>query len=373
MNDRSTSWPRQSEETTSERACEVEGYVGPTTSHLINPVDLGSEVLPAASNANNGAILDHIFEESSKNYLSLLELAPFLISCIVCLEELPESSYPEHKVSAYCNHGASVCLDCLRKCIKNDHETKMWNDITCPTCTATLSYEEVKKLADVDTFKHYDELSFRTTVSCSPNFVWCLECTCGQIHVDGIEQPIVECQGCHAYSCFTHRVPWHYGMTCKEYDKLSRGRCTNFCLQIGTGVKLCMQFAVQFRLPHISHLLCFQTDFIAKSKLLPSKCESPNSTVVSLAVPEVKADANTNRCAETVMKRKEEATTIRRRKKEDTASRNTISDVCKQCPGCAWPIEKTDGCSHMICTKCTTQFCWKCRKPWAGVHKCWRI
>ena len=32
----------------------------------------------------------------------------------------------------------------------------------------------------------------------------------------------------------------------------------------------------------------------------------------------------------------------------------------KRCPSCGHMIEKTDGCLHMKCTQCQTDFCWNC-------------
>lgn len=40
---------------------------------------------------------------------------------------------------------------------------------------------------------------------------------------------------------------------------------------------------------------------------------------------------------------------MKRRAKEEKLSVRTINATTKQCPGCQWPIEKNDGCSHMTC------------------------
>ena len=50
---------------------------------------------------------------------------------------------------------------------------------------------------------------------------------------------------------------------------------------------------------------------------------------------------------------------------------------CRRCPHCGIAIEKTEGCAHVMCTKCMYQFCWCvkisffaltfCRR-WCGNH-----
>lgn len=38
----------------------------------------------------------------------------------------------------------------------------------------------------------------------------------------------------------------------------------------------------------------------------------------------------------------------------------TSSHDVKSCPGCKAPIERSEGCNHMTCTRCQTHSCWEC-------------
>lgn len=61
----------------------------------------------------------------------------------------------------------------------------------------------------------------RAAMSQSDNFIWCTAgCGSGQIHDSDARHPIVTCLHCGERSCFRHNVPWHEGLTCKEYDRL---------------------------------------------------------------------------------------------------------------------------------------------------------
>ncbi len=59
-----------------------------------------------------------------------------------------------------------------------------------------------------------------------PDFAMCLGsgCESGQIHVGGDGNPIMTCTTCHFKTCFTHKMPWHTGQTCSEYDELQKER-----------------------------------------------------------------------------------------------------------------------------------------------------
>lgn len=41
----------------------------------------------------------------------------------------------------------------------------------------------------------------------------------------------------------------------------------------------------------------------------------------------------------------------------------------RMCPDCRSTIEKTGGCRHMTCSRCSYQFCWWCLQAWASHHE----
>ena len=72
----------------------------------------------------------------------------------------------------------------------------------------------------------YTEKSFLEAVKKMDGYVKCLapNCTPGQIHGSGHEQPIMTCAECGFKTCFTHMMPWHTGQTCNQYDEERRLR-----------------------------------------------------------------------------------------------------------------------------------------------------
>lgn len=47
---------------------------------------------------------------------------------------------------------------------------------------------------------------------------------------------------------------------------------------------------------------------------------------------------------------------IKRKNQEEKMSLATVRATTKNCPGCRWPIEKNDGCSHMTCKPISVMF-----------------
>jgi IBR domain, a half RING-finger domain len=72
-------------------------------------------------------------------------------------------------------------------------------------------------LTSVDRF---DQKSLLAAFRDMPNFAMCLGpgCDSGQIHETGHAQPIMTCTICQFKTCFTHKMPWHKGQTCAQYD-----------------------------------------------------------------------------------------------------------------------------------------------------------
>ncbi|KAF8319086.1 hypothetical protein DL93DRAFT_2075406 [Clavulina sp. PMI_390] len=83
-----------------------------------------------------------------------------------------------------------------------------------------MEHSDVERAASRATFQRYDLLLLRKELSKMPEFKYCKKADCGsgQIHDGGNDYPIMKCTACQALSCFKHDVPWHYEMTCEDFD-----------------------------------------------------------------------------------------------------------------------------------------------------------
>lgn len=48
----------------------------------------------------------------------------------------------------------------------------------------------------------------------------------------------------------------------------------------------------------------------------------------------------------------------------EEASKTTIKVSTKPCPKCRIPTERAGGCMHMLCSRCTFEWCWVCQTEW---------
>lgn len=44
------------------------------------------------------------------------------------------------------------------------------------------------------------------------------ECAAGQLCEDGDKQPCITCWACAQQFCYIHKMPWHEGQTCEQYN-----------------------------------------------------------------------------------------------------------------------------------------------------------
>lgn len=58
----------------------------------------------------------------------------------------------------------------------------------------------------------------------------------------------------------------------------------------------------------------------------------------------------------------EEANAMLQRELEEVAGEEYLMKFSKQCPGCAYRIQKQSGCNKMTCSRCCIYFCWICLK-----------
>ncbi|CAD6444594.1 cbdb2440-5f9e-4382-9b39-1985fce29fd3 [Sclerotinia trifoliorum] len=149
--------------------------------------------------------------------------APELRECSICAEEVNLADFP-HQISSGCMHDPTCCRTCLSRSIGVQIESKPWDQITCLECPALLSFDNVKSFASEADFITYDRNVLLYCIRSDPNFTNCLGPGCGggQVHEDGDDQPIMTCGDCSFKTCFTHKMPWHTGLTCDQYNTRER-------------------------------------------------------------------------------------------------------------------------------------------------------
>ncbi|KAF1958847.1 hypothetical protein CC80DRAFT_490632 [Byssothecium circinans] len=147
--------------------------------------------------------------------------------CAICTDSRPLARFPKHSPTSSCTHPPRACRRCLRTWLTTSFKTKLWDQLTCPECSAQLQYADVKKCASRRVFEKYDELATKAAVEAIEGFRWCMVsnkrgkkrsgagCGSGQVHGVGAR---MECIGCGSVQCVKHGVAWHEGDTCREYD-----------------------------------------------------------------------------------------------------------------------------------------------------------
>ncbi|KAK4444404.1 hypothetical protein QBC34DRAFT_360110 [Podospora aff. communis PSN243] len=263
------------------------------------------------------------------------------MDCAVCAESKATFMFPSAAITKDCLHQPSTCLECITTSIRTDFKSKMWSDIKCTECSSLLAYGDVERFADPRTFEAYSSLSLRASLSNSPNFIWCVHgCGDGQVHEDGADQPMVTCKSCDQRACFRHKVKWHEDMTCDEYDAFLKN-------------------------PHDYRSWWGR---ISASMAARRKQEEEDRAYAQKLTSEG-AERERARKRREQEKREQQEKKARlelmkmvaiKKQKEEEASAATVKKTTKPCPGCKAPIERTDGCYYMTCSRCACEFCYGC-------------
>ncbi|KUJ10530.1 uncharacterized protein LY89DRAFT_689742 [Mollisia scopiformis] len=145
------------------------------------------------------------------------KLSADAIECHICAESYELADFPPStQITSSCDHkyNERTCVYCLQQTIAGAVSEGQLNRIVCPFCPAPLSREEVKRYATREIFSRYDYLVMRA----NPDLVMCLGLDCGSGQVHTGEDPMMICQACSFKTCAVHKLPWHEGQTCEEFD-----------------------------------------------------------------------------------------------------------------------------------------------------------
>jgi hypothetical protein len=75
--------------------------------------------------------------------------------CAVCFELVARTSFPDTTHSDHREHGSDVCLSCWNLHIESEIRSKNFEGISCLQCSHKLVEEEVRRLANENTYAEY--------------------------------------------------------------------------------------------------------------------------------------------------------------------------------------------------------------------------
>ncbi|CAF1026637.1 unnamed protein product [Adineta steineri] len=142
-------------------------------------------------------------------------------SCAVCMETKLLEEFETYYTNNCVHPNRRICNNCLYEYIRNT-----WNigsNINCPECSIPLSHITIHEILlnhdDNALYERYEQFDLNRSLEQHPEFIWCAHgCGSGQLNEGATMNKIVQCVNCHKLTCFTHRCPWHDGMTCEEYE-----------------------------------------------------------------------------------------------------------------------------------------------------------
>ncbi|KAK2627614.1 hypothetical protein QTJ16_003580 [Diplocarpon rosae] len=139
--------------------------------------------------------------------------------CLCCFFYGPEKFPKSSKITLACNHHYEefVCLRCIQRYIQAQLLQGDIRRILCPLCPVPLTSDDIKKYGTIEMFTRYEYLVLMAT----PGLVMCLgpHCGSGQVHEEKADDPVMQCNSCGFKTCVVHKLPWHEGFTCDEYDR----------------------------------------------------------------------------------------------------------------------------------------------------------
>ena len=149
-------------------------------------------------------------------------------TCTICATSRTLDLYPSSStIPSTCKyHCSKICTQCISKSLSTDIANKPTSRVGCPSCQKPWDRTVVESYVSQEELEKYDSKVLMQALTSLPEFRICQSTSCmsGQIHDNGSEELIVTCVECGFSSCYTHRTPWHTGLTCPEYDhRASKG------------------------------------------------------------------------------------------------------------------------------------------------------
>ena len=188
--------------------------------------------------------------------------------CTICFGNITPANRPQRRITATCEHEPDICRPCLAQSIASQIESKVWNNIDCPSCRARLTYEDIKDFADSSVFGRYDNHSLEACLS-GPQFQRCRhpDCCSSQECFPEHDSYII-CRECTRRTCISCDAVWHPDESCtsastrraKEAERSAEEKATR--KYVASNAKRCPKCnAPGEKIGGCSHMTCKLASF----------------------------------------------------------------------------------------------------------------
>ncbi|XP_031559595.1 ankyrin repeat and IBR domain-containing protein 1-like [Actinia tenebrosa] len=228
--------------------------------------------------------------------------------CLICADEIDEL------LALSCGH--ATCYNCWERYLNIKIKEGDAHNIQCPAlkCNTLVPLETIEKLVSREMASRYLLFDIKAFVESNPNIKWCPAQGCGRaVRLPPSASPLVD----------------------PARTLARRRREETPCLMVDCGS---------------AHYFCWHC---LQEVHEPCTCELWDKWIKKIAemlpkIPTLKEKEVLDECPET----------------EKVANTLWLVTNSKPCPNCKSPIQKTEGCNHMKCSKCKHEFCWVCLELW---------
>jgi len=281
--------------------------------------------------------IQYVFDE--KRRAKTFEIEANTFTCPICYDDEIEN---EDWISlGNCKHG--FCRDCLQDYLKESAKNRTPSHlVTCPdhNCNAGISKQNLQSLLEKDDPKTFDSImdaSNDNFITSHTNFRFCPHPGCSGI-IHRFPQPK------WASADYDENVLNYTGAVCTAVTPRTE-QVGNECTLTYEGVEdLEYTNCRSLQQPKKAHRFCFSC---GEGVHWPLTCERLAEWKERINDEIGKVDENNGGSDF-----------------NELAQKVWLKANTRPCPQCKAPIEKADGCNHMVCHNCHHEFCWICRQDW---------